>query len=64
MRIKVIYPHKVDQVDASELNQLIQNGKIMAFEREHKLVFVGIHRTRKPSSKIHATGRRTGERSH
>jgi len=64
MKIKVIYPHKVDQVDASELNQLIDKNKIMAFEREHKLVVVGIHRTRLSSSKVHATGRRAGERSH
>jgi len=64
MKIKVIYPHQVGQVDASELNQLIQNGKIMAFEREHKLVVVGIHRTRKASSNIATIGRRAGEGSH
>jgi len=62
-KIQVIYPNKVDQVDASELNQLIQKGKIMAFEREHKLVVVGIHRTRMSSSKVHG-GRRAGEKSH
>jgi hypothetical protein len=62
MKIQVIYPHRVAQVDASELGQLIQENKIMAFERDHKLVVMGIHRTRKETSATHATGRRVGER--
>jgi len=60
VKIKVIYPNKVDQVDASELNQLIEKGKIMAFERERKLVVVGIHPTRSSPSKVCATDRRAG----
>ena len=50
MKIKAIYPHHVGYVDSSELDSLIKKGKIMAFVRAHKLVFVGIHPIRKAST--------------
>jgi hypothetical protein len=58
MRTKVIYPHKTGYVDTSELSALINRGKIMAFEREHKLAVVGIHPTRKGTTKIYPSDRR------
>lgn len=58
MRIKVIYPHKIGHVDASELGRLIQSGEIMAFERERKLVVIGVHSTRKLASRVHPGDRR------
>jgi hypothetical protein len=64
MRIKVIYPHRVGHVDSSELNRLIQRGEIMAFERERKLVVVGVHPTRKLLSKVYPGDRRGGVRTH
>ncbi len=51
MTVKVIYPHNAGYVDTSELNSLIQSGKIMAFERQHKLVVIGFHPTRKSERK-------------
>jgi len=51
MTVKVIYPHDAGYVDTSELSSLIHSGKIMAFERQHKLVVVGIHPTRKTERK-------------
>lgn len=47
MKIKVFYPNKIDYVDASELEALIKSGAIMGFKRQHKLVVVGMNRTRK-----------------
>jgi hypothetical protein len=61
MKIKVFYPHKTGYVDTSELSTLINKGKIMAFEREHKLAVVGIHPTRKGATKIYPSDRRKTE---
>lgn len=61
MKIKVIYPHDAGYVDTSELDALIQAGAIMAFERQHKLVVVGVHSTRKTESKRHLAGRRMSD---
>jgi len=56
--IKVIYPHDVSYVNSAELSSLIQAGKIMAFERQNRLVVVGVHPTRKSSSKRYPAERR------
>jgi hypothetical protein len=40
------------------LNSLILAGKIMAFERQNRLVVVGLHPTRKTNSKRFPAGRR------
>jgi hypothetical protein len=58
MTIKVIYPHNSGYIDSSELDSLISSGKIMAFEREHKLVVVGVHPTRQSETKRHPADRR------
>lgn len=58
-KIKVVYPHEVSYVNSAELNSLIQAGKIMAFERQNRLVVVGVHPTRKTNSeKLPADRRR------
>lgn len=51
-KIKVIYPHDVSYVNSAELNSLIQAGKIMAFERQNRLVVVGMHPIRKSNSEM------------
>jgi len=56
--IKVFYPHDVSYVNKAELNSLIQLGKIMAFERQNRLVVVGLHPTRNTNSKRLPAGRR------
>jgi hypothetical protein len=58
MKIRVIYPGRVGHVDPAELDRLLENGEIIAFERGRKLVVVGIHPTRKGPSKAHHTERR------
>jgi hypothetical protein len=58
MKVKVIYPHEAGYVDTSELNSLIQSGKIMAFEREHKLVVPGVHPTRQSERGHYPSDRR------
>ena len=63
MKIKAIYPHNVGFVDTSELSALIQKGKIMAFERDHKLAVVGIHPTRKSASDTYPSDRRRSDGS-
>jgi hypothetical protein len=55
--IKVVFPHEVSYVDSAELNSLIQAGKILAFERQHRLVVVGLHPIRKTNM-----GRSSAER--
>jgi hypothetical protein len=57
-RIKAFYPHDVRYVNCAELNSLIQTGKIMAFERQNRLVVVGLHQTRKTISKWFPAERR------
>jgi hypothetical protein len=57
-KIKVFYPHAVSYVNNAELNPLIQGGKIMAFERQNRLVVVGLHQTRKTNSKRFPAERR------
>jgi len=57
-KIKVIYPHDVSYVSSAELSSLIQGGKIMAFERQNRLVVVGVHPTRNTNSKRFPAGRR------
>ena len=59
--IKVFYPHDVSYVNKAELNSLIQAGKIMAFERQSRLVVVGLHPTRNTNSKRFPAGRRRAE---
>ena len=56
--IKVFYPHDVSYVNKAELNSLIQLGKIMAFERQNRLVVVGLHPTRKTNSERFPAERR------
>ena len=51
MKIKVIYPNRVGYVDSAELDELIRNGEIMAFERSKKLVFIGLHPVRERQGK-------------
>jgi hypothetical protein len=61
MKIKVIYPHNSGYVDTYELDSLIQSGRIMAFERQHKLVVVGLHPTRKTETNIYPSERRMSD---
>jgi len=58
-KVRVIYPHDVSYVNAAELNSLIQTGKIMAFERQNRLVVVGVHPTRKMNSERFPAERRS-----
>ena len=62
MKIKVIYPHNTGYVDTSELNSLIQKKKILAFERERKLVVVGIHTTREVETNAYPSDRRKSDK--
>ena len=57
-RIKAFYPHDVRYVKCAELSSLIQTGKIMAFERQNRLVVLGLHPTRKTNSKWFPAERR------
>ena len=62
-KIKVIFPNHVGHVDPDELDELIKSGKIMAFERENKLVVVGIHPTRqRQTGNFHRERRKSGEK--
>jgi len=57
-KIKVFYPHAVSYVNSVELKSLIQTGKIMAFERQNRLVILGFHPTRKTNSNRYSADRR------
>ncbi len=61
MKIKVVYQDDgTGLVDASELDELIETGKIMAFERSNKLVVVGLHPTRQKKTGSFEPERRRG----
>jgi len=64
MKIKVIDTHGVRYVDAAELDKLIDNREIMAFERSQKLVILGFHPVRQKKAGFHHPERRKKETEH
>lgn len=60
MKIKVIYPNGVGQVEPAELEKLIEEKKILAFVRSNRLVVIDIHPTRKRESEWPQQERRSG----